>query len=92
MTNISYAPLKELLENNLHSDYYNLLVLKSSLNILAYKKIVPEDASDTLIIEMINNYKNQKELLEFVLLSTTSKVSFRDMIIPSLAEPIIEFI
>lgn len=91
MTNIKYEPLKNLLSENNHSDYYNLLVLKRSLNILAFKEVIKEDADDLLVIEKVNAYSNQVELYEFVKLSTNSKMSFKDIILPTLAEPFVEF-
>lgn len=91
MENIKFEPLQVLIRENLHSDYYNTLVLKSSLNTLSYKKVIEDDASTEELVNKVNSYNNQMELLEFVKLSTNSKVTFKDMILPSLAEPIIEF-
>lgn len=91
LSDISFEPLKALVESNLHSEYYNTLVLKSCLNTLSYKKIIQEDATQEALIAVVNTYKNQKELFEYFKLSTNNRVSFKDMIIPSLAEPIVEF-
>ena len=91
MININFEPLKVFLENNKHSDYYNVLVLKRSLNILSFKEIINESEPNEVVSQKVNEYPNQLELFEFVKISMDSNVSFKDMILPKLAEPFIVF-
>lgn len=91
MLRVQDEKLQQLLHESIHCDYYNLKILKNTLNILSYKPILGVDSTEEEILEKVNKYKNPKEFYEMFKLSISPKLTFKDMALNSLHEPIVEF-